>query len=303
MNLKIPPQFQAVADRFGIPLPLVLAATGFVVLLILALLIGLTRSAGHHTLPPQTNHPPLQAQAGPVGPAPAVAGKPAPPPTPATVNAAPPAASQAIAAASLANAMLPALSAPPSALQPGAWQVQAFTLPRGQAAAPTLLGSATQQGPTASIAAVVPAQLASYITAGTPARLIYSLYFQAPQAGQYLLALRLAGKASASLSASLDGRADALLEASRDYNLYWPDKSPPQASSATVNLASGLHQIVVTVDCKATVTPDQAATLDLYIKSQSAPMPTALVPLWPASAPANPASAPAAPATKEPRHG
>jgi hypothetical protein len=187
----------------------------------------------------------------------------------------------------------------------GAWQVQAFALQsQGQATAPpTLVGSVTQQGPTASLAAVIPPQLAPYITAGTPARLAYTMYFQAPQAGQYLLAVRLAGKATASLSASLDGRADTLLEASRDYNPYWPDKSPAQASSASVNLAAGLHQIIVTVDCKATQTTDQAATVDVYIKPMGAAMPTAMAPLWTASAPANPASAPAAPATKEPRHG
>ena len=301
--MKIPPQFQALADRYDIPLPLVLASAGFLVLLTLALLIGLASSAAHHTPAPQTNPPPLQAQAGPVGPAPAVAGKPAPTPTPVNVNAAAPAASQALPATALANAMLPALPAPRGALQSGAWQVQAFSLPQGQAAAPTLLGSATQQGPTASLAAVIPPQLAPYITAGTPARLAYTMYFQAPQAGQYLLAVRLAGKATASLSASLDGRADTLLEASRDYNPYWPDKSPAQASSASVNLAAGLHQIIVTVDCKATQTTDQAATVDVYIKPMGAAMPTAMAPLWTASAPANPASAPAAPATKEPRHG
>jgi hypothetical protein len=133
--------------------------------------------------------------------------------------------------------------------------------------------------------------------------LVYSMYFQAPQAGQYLLAGRLAGKATASMRASLDGRADSLLEASRDFNPYWPDKSPPQASNATVNLAAGLHQIVVTVDCKATETPDQAATVDLYIKPMAAAVPTALVPLWPDSAPSAPASAPAAHTSKEPSHG
>ena len=291
--MKIPSQFQALADRFGIPLPLVLAASGFVVLLTLALLTGLASSATHHTPAPQANHPPLQTQAGPVGPGPAVAGKPTPIP-------APPAASQALTAASLASAMLPALPAPTGALQSGAWQVQVFTLPQGQAAAPILLGSATQQSRTASMAAVVPSQLASYITAGTSVRLIYSLYFQVPQAGQYLLALRLAGKATASLSAGLDGRADTILQAARDFNPYWPDKSPPQAASANVNLAPGLHRIKVTVDCKATPTADNAATVDLYIKPQAASMPTAMVPLWPASTQAAPASAPAE--LKEPSH-
>ena len=299
--MKIPQKFQAVADRFGVPLPLILASTGFLALLTLAVLIGLASSATHHSPSPQTNPPPLQAQAEPVGPAPAVAGKPAPTPTPANVNAASPspAASQALAAASLANAMLPALPAPPGTLQAGAWQVQAFSLqPQGQE---TLVGSVTQQGPTASMAAAVPSNLAQYITIGTPARLIYSLYFEVPQAGQYLLAVRLGGKATASLSAKLDGRADTLLEASRDYNPYWPDKSPPQAASATVNLAAGLHRLEVTVSCKATQTADNAANVDLYIKPQAAAMPTALVPLWPASSPAAPTSAPAAP--KEPSHG
>ena len=259
--MKIPPQFQALADRFGIPLPLVLAASGFVVLLTLALLTGLASSATHHTPAPQAIHPPLQAQAGPVGPAPAVAGKAAPTPTPANVNAAPPAASRALVTTSLASAMLPVLPAPPGALQSGAWQVQVFTLPQGQAAAPTLLGSATQQSPTASIAAAIPTQLAPFITTTSPVRLIYSMYFQAPQAGEYLLVARLGGKATASLSTSLDGRADTLLEASRDFNPYWPDKSPPQAATAMVNLAPGLHRLDVTVDCKATQTPGQAATV------------------------------------------
>lgn len=301
--MKIPLQFQALADRFGVPLSLVLAAAGFLSLLILALLIGLASSATDHSPSPQTNPPPLQAQAGPVGPAPAVAGKPAPTPTPANVNAAAPAASQTLPATALANAMLPDLPAPRGALQSGAWQVQVSALPpQGQASAsPTPLGSVIQQGPTASLAAVIPPQLAPYITAGTPARLAYTMYFQAPQAGQYLLAVRLAGKATASLSASLDGRADTLLEASRDYNPYWPDKSPAQASSASVNLAAGLHQIIVTVDCKATQTTDQAATVDVYIKPMGAAMPTAMAPLWTASSPAAPASAPAAP--KEFSHG
>jgi hypothetical protein len=151
------------------------------------------------------------------------------------------------------------------------------------------------------MAAAVPAALASYITAGTPVRLTYSLYFEAPQAGQYLLAARLAGKASAVMAATLDSRADTLLEAARSFNPYWPDKSPAQAATATVNLTAGLHMMTITVDCKATQTRDKAATLDLYIKPQAAPMPTAMVPLWPAPAPTAPASAPAAP--KEPSHG
>ena len=153
------------------------------------------------------------------------------------------------------------------------------------------------------MAAVIPHQLSPYITAGAPTRLAYSMYFQAPQAGQYLLAMRLAGKASASVSATLDGRADTLLAASRDFNPYWPDKSPAQASSATVNLAAGLHRLDVTVDCKATQTADNAATVDLYIKPATAAMPSAMAPLWPAAAPAAPASAPAATTPKEPRHG
>jgi hypothetical protein len=299
--MKIPQQFQAAADRFGVPRTFVLAGLGFVVLLILALLIGLASSATHHSPSPQTNPLPVQAQAGPVGPASAVAVKPMSAPVPANANAGPPAASQPIAAVSLAAAMLPALQAPPAALQTGAWQIQAFALPQGQAAAPTLLGSATQQSPTASMAAVVPAPLAAYITAGTPARLAYTMYFQAPQAGQYLLAVRLAGKASASVTAALDSRADALLEASRSWNPYWPDKSPAQAASATVNLAAGLHMMTLTVDCKATTTDADAATVDLYIKPQAAAVPTALVPLWPASSPTAPASAPAV--QKEPSHG
>ncbi|SCC95176.1 conserved hypothetical protein [Thiomonas sp. X19] len=301
--MKIPPQLQALADRFGVPLPLVLGAAGFLSLLLLAMLIGLASSATHHSPSPQTNPPPLQAQAGPVGPAPAVAGKPVPTPTPANVNAAPPAASQALAATSLTSAMLPALPASHGSLQSGAWQVQAFSLPiQGQSILPpTLVGTATQQGATASIGAAIPTQLAPFITTTSPVRLIYSMYFQAPQAGEYLLAARLAGKATASLSAALDGRADTILQAARDFNPYWPDKSPPQASSATVNLAAGLHQIVVKVDCKATQKPDQAATVDLYIKPMAAAVPTALVPLWPASSPTAPASAPAVP--KEPSHG
>ncbi|OYV36281.1 MAG: hypothetical protein B7Z80_16060 [Rhodospirillales bacterium 20-64-7] len=174
--------------------------------------------------------------------------------------------------------------------------------PQGQtSASSTSLGSVIEQGTTASMATVIPSQLVPYITVGTPARLVYDLYFQAPQAGQYLLAAGLGGKASASLSAKLDGRADTLLEASRDFNPYWPDKSPPQAVSATANLAAGLHRLEVTVNCKATQTAGSAATVDLYIKPQAAPMPTAMVPLWPASSPAAPASAPAAP--KEPGHG
>jgi hypothetical protein len=299
--MKIPQQFQAVADRFGIPLTLVLAGAGFFALLILALLIGLANSGTHRTPLQQTNSPRVQAQAGPVGTAPAVAGKPSSAPTPANVNAAPPAASQALPGLALASALLPSLPAPPGTLQ-SAWQVQAFTLPaQGQATAPpTLLGAVTQQGATASMAAVIPVQLASYITAGTPARLTYSLYFQAARAGQYLLAVRLAGKASASLSAALDSRADTLLDVSRAFNPYWPDKSPAQASSATVNLAAGLHRLDITVDCKATQAPDQAATVDLYIKSATAAMPSAMVPLWPVSAPA---SAPAASTVKEPSHG
>ena len=302
--MKIPPQFQAAAGRFGVPLPLVVVGAAFVVLLILALLIGLVSSATRHTPQPQTNHPPLQAQAGPAGPATAVAVKPMPAPVPAKVNAGPPAASQVLLATAVADAMLPAVTAPPS-LKSGAWQVQVFTLPiQGQSTVPpTLVGTATQQGATASIASAIPIQLAPFITPTSPVRLTYSLYFQVPQAGQYLLALRLAGKATASLSAALDGRADTILQAARDFNPYWPDKSPPQASNASVNLAAGLHQIVVTVDCKATQAPAAAATVDLYIKPMASAMPTAMVPLWPASAPANPASAPAAPATKEPRHG
>jgi hypothetical protein len=295
--MKIPSIFESAADHVGVPVGLVLAAAGFVMLLILSVVIGLASSATHHSPSPLQ----AQAEAEPVGPAPAVAGKPASTPTPANVNAASPspAASQALAAASLANAMLPALPAPPGTLQAGAWQAQAFSLQsQGQE---TLVGSVTQQGPTASLAAVIPPQLAPYITASTPARLVYDLYFQAPQAGQYLLAARLGGKATASLSAKLDGRADTLLEASRDYNPYWPYKSPPQAASATVNLAAGLHRLEVTVNCKATQTADNAANVDLYIKPQDAPMPTALVPLWSASSPAATASAPATP--KEPIHG
>lgn len=298
--MKIPSIFESVADHAGVPVGLVLAAAGFVVLLILALLIGLANSATHHTPAPQTNPHPMQAQAGPVGPAPAVAGKLLPiPATSANVNAASPAPSQTLPATALASAMLPAFPAPPGSLQSGAWQVQSFTLPRqGQ---PTLVGTATQEGIAVSVAAVIPSELAPYITMGAPGRLIYSLYFQVPQSGQYLLAARLAGQASASLSAALDGRADTLLETSRDFNPYWPDKSPPQAVSAPVNLAAGLHRLDVTVDCRAAQTAHQAATVDLYIKAGDAPTPVPLIPLWP-EAPAS-APAPATSASQEPHHG
>jgi len=294
--MKIPSQFQTLADRFGVPLSLVLAAAGFLSMLVLALLIGLVSSATHHSPSPQTNPPRLQAQAGPVGPSPAVAGKPASTPTPANVNATPPAASQALAAASLANATLPALPAPRGALQSGAWQLTVQTVDAIQGQDPTTLqgqnvGTVMKASPTASFSGAVPDSMAPFVTMGKPVRLEYRFNFTAPTTGSYLLTASLSGNASASARVLLDGRADALMTLKRNYNALWSPDSPAQAGSASVVLGAGVHSIEAVLDTMAATQAAHAPTLDFYFKPATAPMPSAMVPLWPASAPAAPVAA------------
>ncbi|WP_298294042.1 hypothetical protein [Thiomonas sp.] len=143
------------------------------------------------------------------------------------------------------------------------------------------IAAQVQDTPTASYSAVVPPSMAGFVTQGGKVRYAYSLYFQAPTAGPYLLIAQLSGGRSATASIRVDQRADAVIALDRTYSALWNSGQPPQAGQAPLHLAAGLHRLDVTVDTDATTAG--GATLDLYLKQPDAAMPAALVPQWTAA--------------------
>ncbi len=295
--MKIPPQFQVFADRAGVPVGLVLAAAGFIVLLTLSLLLGLT--SGHHHVAPTS--PRLAAVQAPGGAVASPHGL-----TPTTEQAAVAAASSSpsptIAPAGLANALLPAVQAPVGELRPG-WQVQVSVPPQdqGQDLAAQPVGTVIQRAASASFSGAVPPELQPFVTLGKPIRQTYSLYFSIPKPGSYLLASRLGGNAGGSISITLDGRADSIMIASRKWSRIWNPAAPAVATTATVNLDKGIHRLDVALDTDATDQATSAPTIDLYLKAGADTTPSALVPLWPESVPAAPVAA--SQPVQEARHG
>ncbi|OYV29926.1 MAG: hypothetical protein B7Z83_12355 [Thiomonas sp. 20-64-5] len=214
----------------------------------------------------------------PVQPQPAAASAPAPAP------------------AGAVQAVLPAIAASSMPVKSGTWQLTVQTVVAGPGQDPTTLagqtvGTVINSSPTASFSGAVPTSMANFVTAGKPVRLAYSFDFNAPATGSYLITANLAGNASASVRVMLDGRADALMTLKRAYNHLWSPDAPAQASSASVTLAAGFHSIEAVLDTTAATSATHAPTLDFYIKPATAPMPSAMVPLWPASAPAAPVAA------------
>ena len=290
-----------IAEHLHVSSRLLLAALAFATLLALA---GL-----HSIVSLFSSSPPESAQAP--APAPVTAPAVSPPkPAPTRVrqaSAATPAQPQpatastpAAAPAGAMQAELPALPSPASPMKSGAWQLTVQTVAAAPGQDPTTLpgqvvGTVVKASPTASLSGAVPDSMAPFITAGKPVRLTYSFDFQAPTTGAYLIAVNLAGNASAAVRVLLDGRADPLVSLKRAYNALWAADAPAQAGSASVTLAAGLHSIEVVLDTTAATQAAHAPTVDLYIKPQAAAMPAAMVPMWPASSsPAAPASAPAA---------
>lgn len=289
-----------IAEHLGVSARLLLAGLAFIILLALA---GL-----HSILSLFSSSPPEPAQA----PAPAPVAAPAvapPPPAPTPVrqaSAAQPARPQPAAAsapvatsAGPMQAELPALPAPAALMKSGAWQLTVQTVAAAPGQDPTTLpgqtvGTVVKASPTASFSGAVPGSMAAFVTAGKPVRLTYSFDFQAPAAGSYLIAVNLAGNASATARVMLDGRADPLMTLKRNFNALWAADAPAQAGSASVTLAAGLHSIEAVLDTTAATQAAHAPTLDFYLKPAAAPMPAAMVPLWASSSPAAPASAPAA---------
>ncbi len=273
-----------IAERFGVSPKLFYAAAVFFVLLAVAMLRGML--SGQPT--------PAQLEAArPVTVAP-------PPPAPiaqqapTTAPAQPTASPATTAAISPVQAELPAISAAP--MKSGAWQLTVQTVAAAQGQDPTALpgqtvGTVIKSSPTASFSCAVPDSMAPFITAGKPVRLIYHFNFTAPTTGTYLLTVNLAGNASAAVRVLLDDRADPLMTLKRNYNALWSPDSPPQAVSASATLAAGLHSVEAVIDTTAATQAAHAATLDLYIKPATAPMPAAMVPLWASSAPAAPVAA------------
>lgn len=282
-----------IAERIGVSPKLLYAAAAFLILLIVAVLSGLL--SGHPT--PAQIEAASRAITPPSQPAPTVQRTPAPAPIasqPVATNA--PAAATPAAPAGVMQPELPALPTPAAPMQSGAWQLTVQTVAAAPGQDPTTLpgqtvGAVVKSSPTASFSGAVPDSMANFVTAGKPVRMVYSFNFNAPATGSYLITANLAGNASASARVMLDGRADALMALKRNYNHLWSPDAPAQASSASVTLAAGLHSIEAVLDTTAATSAAHAPTLDLYIKPATAPMPSAMVPLWPASAPAAPVAA------------
>lgn len=278
-----------IAERFGVSPKLLYAAAAFILLLALALISGLL--SGQPT--PAQLEAARPVAVAPSPPAPVAQQAPAVTPVqpqPAAASAPAPAPAGAV------QAVLPAIAASSMPVKSGTWQLTVQTVVAGPGQDPTTLpgqtvGTLMKSNPTASFSGAVPASMAAFVTAGKPVRLIYSFNFTAPVTGSYLLTANLAGNASASVRVMLDGRADALVSLKRNYNALWSADAPAQASSASVTLAAGVHSIEAVLDTTAATQAADAATLDFYIKPATAPMPAAMVPLWPASAPAAPAAA------------
>jgi len=279
-----------IAARFGVSPRLFYAGAAFLVLLGIAVLRGLL-SPGPTPSQIEAARPvamtPPQPPAAAIQKAPAVT-----PEQPQPVAASAPAA----APAGAVQAELPAIAASSVPMKPGVWQLTVQTVAAAPGQDPTELpgqtiGTMLKNSPTASFSGAIPDSMAPFITMGKPVRLEYRFNFTAPTTGSYLLTFALSGNASASARALLDGRADALMSLKRDYNALWSPDAPPQAGSASVVLAAGLHSIEAVLDTSAATQAAHAPTLDFYIKPASAPMPAAMVPLWPASAPAAPVAA------------
>ncbi|MDA8260847.1 MAG: hypothetical protein M0Z99_35305 [Betaproteobacteria bacterium] len=292
-----------IAEHLHVSPRLLLAALAFATLLALA---GL-----HSLFSLFSSSPHEQAQAP--APAPVAAPAVAPPKpalartrqasaaTPAQPQPAQPATAStpAAAPAGAMQAELPALPSPASPMKSGAWQLTVQTVAAAPGQDPTMLpgqvvGTVVKASPTASFSGAVPAPMAPFVTAGRPVRLTYAFNFQAPTTGNYLITVNLSGNASAAARTLLDGRADSLVSLKRAYNALWAADAPAQAGSASVTLAAGLHSIEAVLDTTAVTQAAHAPTLDFYIKPQAAAMPSAMVPLWPASSLAAPASVPAA---------
>jgi hypothetical protein len=278
-----------IAERFGVSPKLFYALVAFGVLLAIAVLRGL--------LAPSPTPAQLEA-ARPVAmtpPQPAPAVQKAPAVTPVQLQHAA-ASAPAAAPAGAVQAVLPAIAASSAQMKSGAWQLTVQTVDAIQGQDPTTLpgqtvGTLMRASPTASFPGAVPDSMAPFITMGKPVRLEYRFNFTAPTTGSYLLTSSLSGNASATARVMLDGRADALMSLKRNFNALWSPDSPPQAGSASVVLAAGLHSIEAVLDTTAATQAAHAPTLDFYIKPQAAAMPAAMVPLWPASAPAAPVTA------------
>lgn len=285
-----------IAERIGVSPKLLYAVTAFGVLLIIAVISGLLPD---HPTPAQIEAA-HQVIAPSPQPAPAAQRSPAPAPiSPQPVAMSAPAAATPTAPAGVIQAELPALAAPVSPLKSGAWQLTIQTVAAAQGQDPTALpgqtiGTVVKTSPTASFSGAVPDSMAAFVTAGKPVRLVYSFNFTVPVTGSYLLTANLAGNASATVRVMLDGRADALVSLKRAYNHLWSPDAPAQSSSASVTLAAGMHSIEAVLDTTAATSAAHAPTLDFYIKPATAPLPSAMVPMWASSSPAAPASAPAA---------
>jgi hypothetical protein len=287
-----------IAERFGVSPKLFYALAAFGVLLAIAVVSGLL--AGHPA--------PSQLEAAhrvitpPTQPAPAARRTPAPAP----IQSQPIATNAPGAPAGLMQAELPALPTPAGPLKSGAWQMTVQTVSAAPGQDPTTLpgqtvGTVLKNSATASFSGAVPDAMAAFITAGKPVRLIYSFNFTAPVTGSYLLTAGIGGNASASARVMLDGRADALVSLKRAYNHLWSPDAPAQVGSASVTLAAGVHSIEAVLDTTAATQAAHAPTFDFYIKPATAPMPSAMVPLWPASTPAAPVAV--SQPTQEAHHG
>lgn len=282
-----------IAERIGVSPRLIYAAGAFGVLLIVAVLSGLL--SGHPT--PAQMETAHQVITPSPQPAPAVQRTPAPTPMqsqPVATNT--PAAATPAAPSGVMQAELPALPTPAVPMKSGVWQLTVQTVSAAPGQDPTTLpgqtvGTVVKTSPTASFSGAVPDSMANFVTAGKPVRLAYSFNFTTPATGSYLITANLSGNASASARVMLDGRADALMSLKRNYNALWSADAPAQAGSASVTLAAGLHSVEAVIDTAAVTQAAHAPTLDFYIKPATAPMPAAMVPLWPASAPAAPVAA------------
>uniref|UniRef100_E6PNK4 Uncharacterized protein n=1 Tax=mine drainage metagenome TaxID=410659 RepID=E6PNK4_9ZZZZ len=260
-------RLDALAQRVGVEPFIIYLALAFLIIFVLAFIMMPSQSAPHPAAPA-----PLAAASAPKQPATA---------TTAAVAAAAP--------ASLMQAELPALTLSPNqVIESGAWQLRVESVQAVQGQDPAslpaqLIGTIVQSALSASFSGAIPSSIAPFITPGQPARLAYNFDFDVPTSGSYLLTAVLGGKASGEVRLTLDDRADTQSSLTRKYNSIWTPNAPPVTVSSTVNLSAGLHTIEAILDTTATTDASTAPVLDFYIKSQSASLPEAMVPMWPAA--------------------
>jgi hypothetical protein len=265
----------AFAEQKKIPVPVVYAGFGMAGLLVLCMLFGLVASKPA----PQGQAPQVKAPAAVpehlAGQAPAVpkAAEPAPAPAPSVAKAAPMVAS-AESPVSLANAVIPAQTAPEGL-------VAHFT-------GYTMQGRASDVDAWASIAtAAVPATLADFSTTPrtewqdiTPTqgrmRVVWEFWTEVPTDGTYTLIVSGHGKARGTAEIRLDDAAEPTLQTAINGGLLVDDRAQGQG---VVGLAKGWHKVAVAIEQGVSRIDDlRPLLLKVYLKGPNEAAPVQLTP-------------------------